>query len=361
MKMKKRKNIWLVIGMIIILCLGSAYFAVGQPLSGAASNTVRLSCKEKKVQAGKSFRLKVLGGKDLNVRWYSLNQDIATVDEDGLVKGIIGGETKIVANLNNGFAEFECRVIVYEKEAASISVKGASGKHFPGESVMLTAKLNPSDAKKTGIFWRSLNPEIATVSNNGVVKCIAAGTARIEASVKTSKKTVVKAVKLKVTAPFLKLKKSSLSIKTGEAVNPIAVTYCTGASITVAWSSENPEIAQVDEKGKITGKGVGKTYIFAKYNNIEAKCKVTVRTCISRISLKQRSLTLAPGASQKIEPVVSYSLNTGRKIEFTWTSSKEEVATVDSNGNVTAAAPGTAKITVEAEGKKTTCTVYVKN
>ena len=99
----------------------------------------------------------------------------------------------------------------------------------------------------------------------------------------------------------------------------------------------------------------------AKYNNIEARCRMTVRTSISGISLKQRSITLAPGASQKIEPVVSESLNTGRKLEFTWVSSKEAVATVDFNGNVTAVAPGTARITVEAEGKKTTCTVYVRN
>lgn len=357
--MKKKKKIWLLLlCMLLLLGFGCAGIAESQPVS-AASNTVRLSYKQKRVAAGKTFQLRVLGGKDLIVKWYSLNPDIATVDEQGKVKGIVGGETKIVANVS-GF-EFECAVTVYEKEATSISVKGTQGKHFPGESVTLTAKLNPSDAKKADIIWKSCDPGIATVSSNGVVKCVAAGTARIEASVKTSTKTVVKVVRVKVTAPYIKLKKSSLSIKTGQVENAIPVTYCTGSSITVTWVSENPEIAAVDEKGKITGKSVGKTYIIARYNNIEAKCRVTVRTCISRITLKQRSFTLAPGASQKMEPGVTYSLNTGLKPVFTWTSSKEEVATVDQNGNITAIAPGTARITVEAEGKKTTCTVYVKN
>ena len=357
--MKKRKYIWMLLGIFLLSGMAGTCLLKYQTVS--ASNTVRLSYKEKKIQAGKSFKLRVLGGKDLIVKWYSLNPDIATVGEDGTVKGMVGGETKIVANISNGFAEFECAVTVYEKEAASIRIQGTQGKHFPGENVPLTATIYPSGAKKTGISWRSLNPEVATVSNDGVVKCISAGNARIEASVKTSRNTVVKTVNLKVTAPFLKFKKSSLSIKTGQVVNPVPVTYCTGSSVTIAWSSENPEIAGIDEKGKITGKKVGKTYIVAKYNNIEARCRITVRTSISRISLKQRSITLAPGASQKIEPVASESLNTGRKLEFTWVSSKEAVATVDFNGNVTAVAPGTARITVKAEGKKTTCTVYVRN
>lgn len=357
--MKKRKYIWMLLG--IFLLLGMADTCLLEYQTVCASKMVRLSYKEKKIQAGKSFKLKVLGGKDLNVKWYSLNPDIAAVGEDGTVKGMAGGETRIVANISNGFAEFECVVNVYEKEAASIRIKGTQGKHFPGENVPLTAIIYPSGAKKTGVSWRSLNPEIATVSNSGMVKCISAGNARIEASIKTSRKTVVKTVNLKVTALFLKLKKNSLSIKTGQVVDPVPFTYCTGSSVMAAWSSENPEIADVDEKGKLTGKNVGKTYIVAKYNNIEARCRITVRTSISRISLKQRSITLAPGASQKIEPMVSDSLNTGRKIKFTWMSSKEAAATVDSNGNVIAIAPGTAKITVEAEGKKTTCTVYVRN
>lgn len=45
----------------------------------------------------------------------------------------------------------------------------------------------------------------------------------------------------------------------------------------VTWSSKNKKIATVNSKGKVTGKALGTTYIYAKVSGKTYKCKVTVK------------------------------------------------------------------------------------
>lgn len=45
----------------------------------------------------------------------------------------------------------------------------------------------------------------------------------------------------------------------------------------VTWSSKNKKIATVTSKGKVTGKALGTTYIYAKVSGKTYKCKVTVK------------------------------------------------------------------------------------
>src|SRR5690554_4237021 len=55
-----------------------------------------------------------------------------------------------------------------------------------GDTIRLSAELETSDGllrPRAKITWRSLDPEIATVSSSGLVRAVAVGTARIEASV----------------------------------------------------------------------------------------------------------------------------------------------------------------------------------
>lgn len=46
---------------------------------------------------------------------------------------------------------------------------------------------------------------------------------------------------------------------------------------TVKWSTKNEKVATVNSKGKVTAKGLGTTYIYAKVSGKTYKCKVTVK------------------------------------------------------------------------------------
>ena len=80
---------------------------------------------------------------------------------------------------------------------------------------------------------------------------------------------------------------------------------------------------------------------------------------VSEVSVEPAELIMAVGRTEKITATISPPNATNKKVN--WSSSDENVATVDENGYVTAVAPGTATITATTEdgGKKATCEVTV--
>ena len=82
------------------------------------------------------------------------------------------------------------------------------------------------------------------------------------------------AIKVKVTAPEkVKLDTTKLSLVRGEKYQ----NYLYYGSGSVSWSSSNPAIATVSKTGLITGKGIGKCTITAKYKGKKYNCAVTVK------------------------------------------------------------------------------------
>ncbi len=82
-------------------------------------------------------------------------------------------------------------------------------------------------------------------------------------------------------------------------------------------------------------------------------------TAVTSVSLNKESTSLTVGGTEALTAKVSPTDATNKSVS--WSSSNTDVATVDSNGKVTAIAAGTATITVTtADGNKTaTCTVTV--
>ena len=128
------------------------------------------------------------------------------------------------------------------------------------------------------------------------------------------------------------------------------------------WTSENPQIATVDETGLVTGVSAGTTVITATAlaNNATASCVVNVLDKIipvSSISLSSTKETLVVGSELQLTAVVSPQTATDRKLS--WSSNNTSVASVNDEGVVAAIAPGEANITVSAGGKSMVCAITV--
>jgi hypothetical protein len=123
-----------------------------------------------------------------------------------------------------------------------------------------------------------------------------------------------------------------------------------GSSSKITWKSNNPSIATVDSKGKITGKTAGKTTITATTNGFTTTCTVTVKN----ISISKSTLSIYKGYTQTLK------IN-GIDTNIAWKSSNTSVARVNTKGLVTGIKVGTATITATHNGKKYTCKVTVKN
>jgi uncharacterized protein YjdB/uncharacterized protein YaiE (UPF0345 family) len=142
---------------------------------------------------------------------------------------------------------------------------------------------------------------------------------------------------------------------------------------TVAWESNTPGIATVDQDGKVTPVAAGLAIIKATATVSDgsgggpftAECTVTVKTIpLTGITLNKSSLSLVVNGTETLTalPVPS---NTSDTWAVTWASDTLAVATVDpTSGLVTAVAVGTAKITATVTGsnpaKTAQCTVNVK-
>ena len=134
----------------------------------------------------------------------------------------------------------------------------------------------------------------------------------------------------------------------------------------ITWTSDNPEVATVNEKGKVTGVKAGKAVITVITEDGEktATCKVTVKDKeinVTEVKLNKTQTSILVGASETLVATVLPENATNQKVS--WKSSDEAVATVDANGKVTGVKAGEATITVTTEdgGKTATCKVTVSD
>jgi len=159
------------------------------------------------------------------------------------------------------------------------------------------------------------------------------------------------------------LNKKVATVNVGKKVTVKAtVTPANADNKTLAWTSSNTKIATVSN-GVVKGVKAGRVIITAKTidgSNISAKCTVTVKQPVTRISLSKKA-TMYTGKKLTLKAKVNPA-NASNKA-LTWKSSNTKIAKVASNGVVTGVKAGTVKITATAKDgsrKSATCTVTVR-
>ncbi len=164
------------------------------------------------------------------------------------------------------------------------------------------------------------------------------------------------------------LNKTTTSIQVGASEQLTATIEPNNATNkAVNWSSNPTSVATVDNSGNVTAvaEGTATITVTTQDGNKTATCTVTVTpassdpVAVTGVSLNKTSTTLTVGGSETLTASVQPSNATNKAVN--WSSNPTSVATVDSNGKVTAVAEGTATITVTTQdGNKTaTCTVTV--
>jgi len=163
-----------------------------------------------------------------------------------------------------------------------------------------------------------------------------------------------------VASKKITLNLSAITIGKGQSVKTIKAKAENGASIT--WESQNPDIATVNQKGKITGvkKGTA-TIVLSASGCAKAYVKVTVvgkNKGVQRITLP-RSFSLQRTKTKQLR--VAFSPSKPKDKTVIWTSSDKNIVSVDAGGLVTAVKVGKATITAtSSSGKQDTVTITVK-
>lgn len=294
---------------------------------------------------------------DKTVTWSSSNNSIVTV-KDGKLTANKKGTATITVKTTNGKSA-TCKVTVKDTEPTGVTVSPSTANVKLGDTVKLSANVTPDKADQT-VTWTSSDTSIATVSKDGTVTGKALGTATITAKTANGKTASCKVTVKPVEVSSISLDKTSASAKVGETVS-LSVTYnpSNATNKSVSWTTSNSSVATVSN-GVVTAKNVGTTTITAKTSNGKtATCQVTVTPIeVDSISLNVTSKELEQGKTLALYATV-YPTNASIKT-VTWASSNPSVATVDTNGKVTAKNAGTATITATSNnGKTATCKITV--
>ncbi len=300
-----------------------------------------------------------------DVTWTSADEEIATVDDKGVVTAKKVGQTVITATTVNELTA-ECKVTVSEEivTATAIEVDPTSLEIFVGEVASLTATVTPDDVTDSSVTWKAQDKAIAIVSETGIVTGVAPGETIIYASssngLTAECHVTVKAHDVLPTG--ISLTNTSITMIEGNTADIIAIVHPSAADQTVTWASADEEIATVDQNGIVKAVKTGETIVTATtVNGIVAECHVTVIPAIvavEKIKVEPDKLTMNVGDVETLVATVTPYYATDPAV--TWASANSTIATVSDSGVVTAVSPGEVTIYVaSSNGLRAECLVTV--
>ena len=165
-----------------------------------------------------------------------------------------------------------------------------------------------------------------------------------------------------VPATGLKLSSESLELQRNETATLEFTIEPVNTTDEIIWESSNTSVATVTNAGLVKAVNLGNATIRVTAGNVTASCEVTVKQPVTYIGLSRTKLSLKEGESSSLSVTISPYNATNKGVE--WNSSNAAVATVDSEGKVTAVAAGEAEITVrtvDGSNLSQSCSVTVVN
>lgn len=158
-------------------------------------------------------------------------------------------------------------------------------------------------------------------------------------------------------AATIALSKTSISLTKGYATT----LKVTGTSSKVTWSTGDKTIATVSSAGKVVGKKVGSTYIYAKVSGKTLKCKVNV--VAGKISASKSDVTMDKGEKTTVTitalgtHVISAASTNKSVVKATWSGAKFDGNKIKLT--LTATGYGTARVKVYAKNYSSTVYKYI--
>lgn len=208
-------------------------------------------------------------------KWSSADETIATVSQKGVITAVSKGTTQIICTASSGLSA-SCTVNVLVP-ATSVTLSNNEIRIVDSETATLTAEVFPENANNKNVTWGSEDENIATVNEYGVVSVAGTGKTKVYAQIHTGAKAycVVNAI---INPTNISFDETEITVLQQES-KTLTINFTPSNSLkTVTWKSSAPEIAAVDENGKVTGVSEGTATITATSANgsVTATCTVNV-------------------------------------------------------------------------------------
>ena len=321
----------------------------------------------------------LLSSNNINSNYESSDNNIATVDENGIIYGISNGYVEITVRDSSNKIRYIYKVNVQIKspndlnhEENNIDLENIvipdKMEVLVGEVKKVEYQIIPNNYNGT-LIWISSNEEVVKTDTYGNIKGIKTGEALVEVS--DIKNKVIKSIIVTV--------KENEKIKTEEITNSIPkITFNrssldmgvlekytilydkTNINEDILWLSNNEEVAIVNN-GVVEAKNVGQAIITAKTVSGNAATSIIIyvqnKSEVDTISIDS-NIELFIGEEYTFIPLITPE--TASKRNLTWTSSDNEVIQI-TEGVAKALKLGSSTITVmSSTGKSSNSLITVK-
>lgn len=284
-----------------------------------------------------------------NVTWKSSNTKVATVSANGLVTMKAAGTASIICTSeDNPEVQAFCNVTVL-KAVSGVSLDIDSKEMYVGENYRLTYLVSPGDASTPQVTWTSTNTAVVTVDSTGMLTAKGVGQAEIIIKTVDGSYMDLCTIVVKQKPTNVKLSVNNLTMNAGEYfyLDPV-LTPANSTKEGLVWECVDTNIATVSSTGRVTAKNPGQTIIMVKtQNGATAYCKLTVLQAVTGLEITPGKATLDVG--EKLQLYTEFTPATASNTDVYWSSSDENIATVDKDGEVTAKQGGLVVIQCQSD------------
>lgn len=215
------------------------------------------------------------------VTWTSSDPKVLYVSPGGKVTAVGSGSATVTASVGGASVAKTITVTAAEEPkdtVTSITLNKYSLTLYVGEmGEQLAATILP-EGSTASVVWQSSNPNVATVTEKGLVQAVTPGTSVITATAggrHVSCIVSVLAARVRVTGVSFGETKHEIPMG-GTAKLTATITPADATVKTLVWTSDDPGIASVSRTGIVTAVSVGTTKIHATSVDGNHSAEVTV-------------------------------------------------------------------------------------
>lgn len=298
----------------------------------------------------------------------SSNETVAVVSNDGIITARSEGWATItVCSEENQAIYGTCTVKVgLPVYVTKITLDTTNVTMWAGATRQLGVSIEPANADIKTVTYGSSNPDVATVSSNGLITAKKKGTATITVTATDgSGKSASCAVIVKQPVTGIQITPNGFTLVKGDVKDLKAnVSPADADNPDVIWTSSNTNIAAVSSKGQVTAVNEGSCVITATCKDnasISASCTIVVGTPVTSVALAPNRASMNTGETILITASVLPTNASNKGIIWSW-KSEDGASIILTNGAVKAMKAGTVTVTAKAadnSGKEAYCTITI--
>lgn len=249
----------------------------------------------------------------LDVEWSSSKEEIATVDQNGHVKGLTPGKSTITAkSLEEGSDKKASINVTVVQAVQGISLSDSELIIDKGKTAKLSAEITPEDATTKKVEWSSSNEDIAKVSTEGMITAKSCGECDIICTATDGSEVSAKChVVVKQLVTSIKLSETKIILPGGESkIIEATVSPEDATSKEIVWASSDINVAKVGGNGQIYANKGGDCEITCSATDGSEK-QATVKVHVPTFSVDATEYTVTEKSGLEIAVKINgnYTIN----------------------------------------------------